>query len=184
MRIRRSGIPTGLVLLLGAVAGWALSTVSTAPIHASAGDRSGDVILATGPVMVRLDEGVKAPLALDAIYLLDYRGGRLLAAVPSFSQVGKKAHMIEKFLERDLTADFELERLGVARPRFLMTTGGLGPYHAGWSPLYVFETTSSQVAVYRVQVSQTIVPNTAAQFELLEKTTYSKAAAATISERP
>jgi hypothetical protein len=91
--------------------------------------------------------------------------------------------MIEKFLERDLSADFDLDRLGIANPRFLMTTGGLGPYHAGWSPLYVFETKSSQVAVYRVQVAQTIVPNTGAQFELVEKTTYAKSSGS-VSTRP
>jgi hypothetical protein len=184
MRIHGSRIPTSLAVLLGAITGWTLSTLSTAPIHASAGDRSGDVITATGPVLMRFDEGVKAPISLDALYLLDYRGGRLLASVPTFSQIGKKVHMIEKFLERDLTADFELEKFGVSRPRFLMTTGGLGPYHAGWSPLYVFETTSSQVAVYKVQVAQTIGPNSGSHFDLVEKTTYSKTAAAPVAEQP
>ena len=55
--------------------GWGLASLRPAPLHASAGDRSGESIVATGPVMVRYDEAAKGPVALDALYFLDYKGG-------------------------------------------------------------------------------------------------------------
>ena len=50
---------------------------------AGGGDRSGDSIVTTGPVLIRYDEGSKVQIPLEAIYLLDYKGGRLLGTVPS-----------------------------------------------------------------------------------------------------
>ena len=35
-----------------------------------------------------------------------------------------------------------------------MTTGSLGPYTAGWAPLYVIETTSNQIGVYRLDIQE------------------------------
>ena len=67
---------------------------------------------------------------------------------------GAKTQLLDSFAERDLVADFKLDLDGGARLRFLMATGSLGRYSAGWAPLYVFETTTGQVAVYRMQVGQ------------------------------
>ena len=64
--------------------------------------------------------------------------------------------MIEPFSERDLVADFKLDLDAGPRPRFLMTTGSIGPNNAGWAPLYVFETTTSQIGVYRMLIQMTI----------------------------
>ncbi len=136
--------------------GWALASFHPVRLNASAGDRSGESIVATGPVLVRFDEAAKGPVALDAVYFLDYKGGRLLATVPSYRQTTTSTHLIEPFSERDLVADFKLDLDGGPRPRFLMTTGSIGPDNAGWAPLYVFETTTSQLAVYRMLMQTTI----------------------------
>ena len=48
-----------------------------------------------------------------------------------------------------------------------MTTGSLGSYSAGWAPLYVIESTSNQVAVYRIQ-QQTVGTTASTRLELLE----------------
>ena len=56
--------------------------------------------MAAGPIMVRYDEATKAPLALDAVYFLDYKGGRLLATVPGLRQTTASTRVIERFLER------------------------------------------------------------------------------------
>ena len=116
-----------------------------APLRAASGDRSGESVVATGPVFVRYDESAKAAIPLDAVYFLDYKGGRLLATVPTFRQSTSSTQLIEAFAERDLVADFKLDLESGAAPRFLMTTGSLGPYTSGWAPFYVFETTTSQV---------------------------------------
>ena len=65
---------------------WAgrLASFRPAPLRAGAGDRSGESIVATGPVLVRYDEATKSPIPLDALYILDYKGGRLLATVPTY----------------------------------------------------------------------------------------------------
>ena len=107
--------------------------------------------MATGPVMIRYDEGNKVQIPLEALYFLDYKGGRLIGTIPSIHQtVGARATS-DAFAERDLVADFKLDLDNGPRPHFLMTTGSLGSYSAGWAPLYVFETTTNQLAVYRIQ---------------------------------
>ncbi len=53
-----------------------------------------------------------------------------------------------------------------------MTTGGLGRFSSGWAPLYVFETTTGQVGVYRMQVGQSFGTNLSPQFELVEMKSY------------
>jgi hypothetical protein len=178
-----SRISTAVVLLLGILIGWGMTNLRPAPLHAGAGDRLGESAVATGPVMVRYDEGTKSPLALDAVYFLDYKGGRLLATVPALRQTTAATHVIDQFMERDLVADFKLDLDTGGRPHFLMTTGALGPYSAGWAPLYVFETTTSQVGIYRVQVQQTVRTAATArpQFDLVELRSFAKTPALTPS---
>jgi hypothetical protein len=174
-----SRISTSVVLLVGLLIGWAMASLRPAPLLAGAGDRLGESAVATGPVMVRYDEGTKSPLALDAVYFLDYKGGRLLATVPALRQTTAATHVIERFMERDLVADFKIDLDTGGRPHFLMTTGAIGPYSAGWSPLYVFETTTSQVGVYRVQVQQTVGTARTAhpEFDLVELRSFAKTGA-------
>jgi hypothetical protein len=170
----RSRIPTALALLIGVLLGWALASIRPTPLHAGAGDRSGEAIVATGPVLIRYDEAARAPIPLDAIYFLDYKGGRLLATIPSLRQTASSTRMIDTFDERDLVADFKLDLDTGPRPRFLMTTGSLGAYSAGWAPLYVFETTTNQLAVYRMQAQQTSGTDSRPRFELVEVRSYAK----------
>jgi hypothetical protein len=162
---------------LGILVGWLTSAIRTTPIQAGAGDRAGECIVATGPVLMQYDDSTKSPIPLEALYFLDYKGGRLLATIPTYRMVNTKMQLIDRFAERDLVADFKLDLNSGARPRFLMTTGSLGRYSAGWAPLYVFETTSGQVAVYRIQVGQVAGGQTPAQFELVELQHYGKAGA-------
>ena len=174
MDVPRSRIPTALVLLTGVLLGWMLASLRQAPARAGAGDRSGESVLATGPVLVRYDEGAKAPIPLDALYFLDYKGGRLMATVPAFRQAGAMPHLIDTFAERDLAADFQLKLDTGPRPHFLMTTGSLGTYSSGWAPLYVFETTTNQLGVYRVQTSQTVGTISRPRFDLVERRSYAR----------
>ena len=167
-----------LYLLVGLMAGWCLSLSRPVTLHAGAGDRLGETIMATGPVLVRYDEATKAPIALDAVYILDHKGGRLLASLPTFRQSTASTTIIESFVERDLVADFKIDLDTGPRPHFLMTTGSLGPYTAGWAPLYVIETTSNQMAVYRLHIQETSGKSGRPKFELVQMRAVCQAPAA------
>jgi len=182
--LRHSRIPTAVALVIGVALGWILGMMRPAPLRAGAGDRSGESIVATGPVFVRYDEGAKAAIPLDAIYVLDYKGGRLLATIPTFRQSASSTRVIETFVERDLVADFKLELDSGAAPHFLMTTGSLGPYTSGWAPLFVFETTTNQVGVYRIQFQESTAKSSRPRFELLELRSYAKASGAEPKPNP
>jgi len=175
MIVPGSRIRMALALSIGVALGWALASLRPAPLLAGAGDRSGESIVATGPVIVRYDEGAKISIPLDAIYLLDYKAGRLLATIPTYQQSTSSTHIIDTFVERDLVADFKLDLDTGPRPRFLMTTGSLGPFTSGWAPLYVFETTTSQMGVFRIQLQQSSAKSSRPRFELLELRSYAKA---------
>jgi hypothetical protein len=172
MTTARVRISTVAALLIGLFAGWLMGSIRPAPIHAGAADRFGESILLTGPVITRIDEATKTAVPHDAVYLLDYKAGKLMATVPSVRQTGTTSQVMDAFVERDLVADFKLELGAGPRPHFLMTTGSLGSFNAGWSPLYVFETTTGQVAVYRMHVPYTIGTVTQPKFELLEVRPY------------
>ncbi len=179
--MKRSGMGSLLFMGLGMVLGWLGSEVRPGPMQASTVDRTGNCIVATGPVLVEYDEGTRSSIPLEALYFLDYKGARLLATVPSYKGQGTKTQILDRFAERDLAADFGLD--GDARPRFLMATGSLGRYNAGWAPLYVFETTTGQVAVYRMKVGDYGKSN-AAQFELVERRRYGDAPEVEAQTRP
>ncbi len=152
-----------LTLLAGLALGLGVNLTRNGPpsLMAGAGDRSGDSVLTAGPISIQVNPTTKVVFRQDALYYLDYQGGRLLASVPEQIQLGGKTQVLGQFAERDLVADFRLPP-GIT-PKFLMTVGELGVSGFGWAPLYVFETTSKQVAVYRVQSS-----GQGPQFDLLE----------------
>jgi len=158
-----------LLLAAGVIIGWGVASVPgpRAIVLANGGDRSGESMIATGPVLVRYDEGRKVQISQDALYYLDYGSGHLFATVPSFRQSSGPAKVLDNFAERDLVADFKIDLDNGARPRFMMTTGALGAYSEGWAPLFVFETTTNQVAAYKVQ-QQTVGLTTKHKFELIE----------------
>lgn len=163
----RPRIPGVLLLILGLLLGWGLASLHPISIHASGGDRSGESIVTTGPILIRYDEGNKVQIPLEALYLLDYKGGRLLGTVPWLQGTGTSSRYLGAFAERDLVTDFKLDLDHGPRPHFLMTTGALGSYSAGWAPLYVFETTTNQVAMYRI-TQQTVGTTARTRFELVE----------------
>ena len=121
-------IPGVALLAVGLLAGWGLASIRPAQLLAGGGDRSGDSIVTTGPVLIRYDEGSKVQIPLEAIYLLDYKGGRLLGTVPSLHGTVGTSRYLGAFAERDLVADFKLNLDQGPRPHFLMTTGSLGSY--------------------------------------------------------
>ena len=82
------------------------------------------------------------------------RRGRLLATIPVQRQSARGAQLIDGFAERDLTVDFKNRRRAGGRPHFLMTPGSLGAYGEGWAPLFVFETTTKQVADLQAQAAR------------------------------
>ena len=171
---RYSRISTAVVLLVGLMMGWGLSLVKPRPVHASAGDRFKESIITTGPVLVRYDEATKSPIALDAVYILDHKVGRLVASLPTYRQSTSGITIIESFVERDLVADFKVDLDTGSPPHFMMTTGALGPYTAGWSPLYVVETTSNQMGVYRIQLQQIAGKSSRPKFELVQLKSYAE----------
>jgi hypothetical protein len=168
MALLCSRIPSVVHLFVGLILGWGLANIRPAQIRASGGDRSGDSILTTGPVLIRYDEGSKVQIPLEAVYLLDYKSGRLLGTVPSLHATVGTSRYLGAFAERDLVADFKVDLDKGPRPHFVMTTGALGSYSAGWAPLYVFETTSSQLAIYRI-IQQTVGTTSSTRLELVEK---------------
>jgi hypothetical protein len=152
-------VTLGFGLALGL--GIGLTRNQSPALLAGAGDRSGDSVVVTGPISMQVNPGTNVVFRQDALYFLDYKGGRLLASIPEQLQVGGKTQVLGNFAERDLVNDFRLSP-GIT-PKFLMTVGELGMSGFGWAPLYVFETSSKQVAVYRVQSS-----GQGPQFDLLE----------------
>jgi len=125
----------GVVFGLGIgflVANW--SSQSGPRLIAANNDRYGDYVLVTGASSVNPVE------PMDAIWMLDYRSGKLLASVVD-RQVGK----IAGWAEADLMAEFGLA------PRqevhFLMTTGNIA---LGQSALYVAEITTGKFGVYTI----------------------------------
>jgi hypothetical protein len=167
----RRRIPTAVTLTIGVALGWALSNHRPPVARAGGGDRYGDYSLATGPVAIEYNDQTKTQATQDALYFLDYRGARLVATVPVQKQSTKGAQLIEGFVERDLMADFKIDAERGANPHFLMTPGSLGAYGQGCSPLYVFETTTKRVAVYKLQAQAV---GAKAKFELLEMTSFAE----------
>ncbi|MBV8318509.1 MAG: hypothetical protein JOZ53_26515 [Planctomycetaceae bacterium] len=167
MSFPRRRFPVAITLAFGLALGWGLASLPRPVVRAGGGDRWGESILTSGPILVRYNEGTKVQVPQDALYYLDYKGGRLLATVPSFRQSFGAAQMIDRFAERDLVADFKLDLDNGLRPHFLMTTGALGSYSEGCSPLFVFESTTNQVAVYKL-TQQQVGMSARPKFELVE----------------
>jgi hypothetical protein len=164
----RSRLTGVLVLALGIVIGWGVASARPGALHAQGGDRSGESILTSGPVLLRYNDGLKVQIPQEALYYLDYKGARLVATIPSYRPTGGAPKYLGAFAQRDLIDDFKLDVDASQRPRFLMTTGALGAYSDGWAPLFVYETTTNQVALYRIQ-EQTVGTVSQPKFELLER---------------
>ncbi|WP_435009507.1 hypothetical protein P12x_000761 [Tundrisphaera lichenicola] len=163
----RRRMPTALTLTLGIILGWTLATHKAPNARASGGDRYGDYSMATGPISVEYNNLTKTQSQKDAIYFLDYKAGKLLATVPVQRETMAGSQLLDNFIERDLVADFKIDADSRTTPHFLMTTGSLGAYADGSSPLFVFETTTKQVAAYKIQL-QAIGTKASSRFVLME----------------
>src|SRR5882724_9513751 len=98
----------------------------------AANDRYEDYILCTGSV------SINPKIPTDGVWLLDYRGGKLLGTV-----IDRNLGKINGWAEVDLVTEFGLPpRQNV---HFLMTTGNIAQ---GQAALYVAEVTSGKFGVY------------------------------------
>jgi hypothetical protein len=169
---RRPGIPHALTLAIGLALGWGVAGARTGVLQAHGGDRYDESILTAGPTFIRYNEASKVQVAQDGLYFLDYRSGKLLATIPTFRQSVGPARVLGSFAERDLVADFKIDVEAGVRPHFLMTTGSMSTgssnaYGDGGAPLFVFESTTRKVAVYRLE-QQSIGAVSRARLDLLE----------------
>ena len=155
----------GIVLLAGIAIGWFLAESKPRLVLANGADRWGDRALLSGSIAVELTAD-KIPVSQDALYYLNYSTGKLMASVPSLQQTTGKSSVFGDFAERDLIADFGIKP--GQNPHFLMTTASLGVRTAGWSPLFVVETETGQVASYKVS-SQNTIGSTRPTFQLLDR---------------
>lgn len=116
-------------IALGVVGSWCLTT--TRPVYAG-NDRHEDYILCTGPV------AVAAHAPTDGVWLLDYKGGKLLGTV-----IDRAAGRIINWAEVDLVREFGIQPK--QNVHFLMTTGTITQ---GQAALYVAETSTGRFAIY------------------------------------
>ena len=112
-----------------------------------------------------------------AVYFLDYKGGRLLATVPSYHQTTTTTQLIERFAERDLVADFKLDLDTGPRPRFLMTTGRSGPTARAGRRSTSSRRPPARSASTGCRSSRRSATTSRPRFELVELRSYAKAGA-------
>ncbi len=120
--------------LFGAI----LFTTGEKPALASSGDRFQDYIMATGAVTVA------GKAQTDGVWMLDYRGGKLMASV-----IDKTTGKMGGWAEVDLVAEF-----GIAPKtdvHFMMTTGQIA---LGQAALYVCEVNTGKFGVYTMGNSE------------------------------
>jgi hypothetical protein len=178
-RQRPRHVSHAVALTVGLGLGWLLASGRSPALLAGGGDRFDESVLATGPTFVKYHEGSKIQVAQDAIYFLDYRAGKLLGTVPSMQQLVGGSKILGGFVERDLVSDFKLDLDRGVHPHFLMTTGSMAAgagntYGDGWAPLFVFETTTRQVAAYKMQ-QQMIGTTQQVRFDLIDLKSFAAA---------
>ena len=138
-------------MTVGLIAGLALGVVGTAfcvdpireavhlhnlrmnqqELQAGGSDRFEDYVMCTGAV-------TGMPRPTDGVWLLDYRGGKLLGTV-----IDRNVGKIVGWAELDLPTEFGLPPK--QNVHFLMTTGSIAQ---GQAALYVAETNSGKFGVY------------------------------------
>ncbi|HEV3164405.1 MAG TPA: hypothetical protein VGZ22_10300, partial [Isosphaeraceae bacterium] len=108
MHRQSRGIASAVTLAIGVFLGWSMASLRPAMVQADRSAPNGEDQVAAGPVAIQQDRGNNVQVDHDAIYYLDYKGGRLLAGVPSARQSTRGMHVLDSFAERDLVADFKL----------------------------------------------------------------------------
>ena len=97
---RRPSMSAGLALVLGLILGWATAPLGRARLEADRVDPTVQDQIASGPVSIEHNPGLKIQVDRDAIYYLDYKGGRLLATVPTTRQTAEGTQVVDGFAER------------------------------------------------------------------------------------
>jgi len=143
---RVSALPIALTLVVGILLGFVLGTSRPRPLLAVGPDRWGESVMVSAPMRTEQNQTSKMQFTLDAVYYLNYSSARLFAAFPNQQQTVNSRQFLTAWTERDLLADFQLKPTD--RPHFVTTVGNTGGLSEGWSPLYVLETSTGQVAVY------------------------------------
>jgi hypothetical protein len=106
---------------------------------ASSNDRYQDYVMCTGAVSVN----PKVPT--DGVWMLDYRGGKLLGTV-----IDKTTGKISGWAEVDLVSEFSIAPKQDVH--FMMTTGSIAQ---GQAALYVCETSTGKFGVYTMGANET-----------------------------
>jgi hypothetical protein len=100
-------------------------------------DRFEDYVMCTGACAIA-PVNPKMPITTDAVWLLDYRSGKLMGTV-----IDRSGGKIVGWADLDLTTEFNLPPK--SNVHFLMTTGNIS---AGQAALYVAEVSSGKFGVY------------------------------------
>jgi hypothetical protein len=125
----------GLGVALGVI-GSVIYQVSQ-PAQARPNDRFEDYAMCTGACAVN-PLNPKRQVPTDAVWLLDYRSGKLMGTV-----IDRGTGKMAGWADLDLSGEFELQPK--SNVHFLMTTGNIA---AGQAALYVAEVTSGKFGVY------------------------------------
>jgi hypothetical protein len=108
-------------------------------LHAGGSDRYEDYVMCTGAA------AVNAKTPTDGVWLLDYRGGKLLGTV-----IDRNSGHITGWADLDLPTEFGIPPK--QNVHFMMTTGTIAQ---GQSALYVAETNSGKFGVYTLGTDPT-----------------------------
>lgn len=150
----RPNLSTGAALAAGLILGTVLGGGRGRVLEAGGGDRPDAAIVSAGAIGVERNPQLEVQVDKDAVYYLNYSKGRLLAAVPLQRQTAAATQVLSEFAETDLVRDFRLAP--GTNPHFTMTPGRLGISDGqGAAVLYVFETTTGQLGIYRAEASLT-----------------------------
>lgn len=121
-------------VIFGAVAGlWFAS--SSKEVKAASNDRYSDYIMCTGAA------SINPRIPVDAVWLLDYRSGKLLGTIVSRTTDGK----VPGWAEVDLVSEFRIAPK--TDVHFMMTTGNVA---LGQAALYVCEVNTGKFGVYTI----------------------------------
>lgn len=157
----------GSCLAVGLVVGTLLPRGPLRSLQAGGGDRPDAALATTVPISTEYDPNLQIQVATDGVYYLNYSKGRLLAAVPLRKQTASSTQLLSDFAETDLVRDFQLAP--GTNPHFIMTSGAHGALseNRGGALLYVFETTTGQLGIYRLE-QRAVANSTVPTLQLIE----------------
>ena len=129
-----------------------------------------EAVSAVGSLTIQMTPD-KTQVPLDAIYCVESnaQGSTLFTAVPEVRKTGTSTQMIGDVAGRSLVNDFKLP--AGTTPKFMINTASLGAPGMGMAALFIQETTTKKLAVYRVS-PQSTVNGTKPTIELLQIKTY------------